>query len=203
MSGDRGLLLILWHFFIHKKMADLNLDIFILQTYNVKTLAVVDASTYTSVPPAVVSPSLAITPPGFNTVVLPFKVNVYNIFNSASLGISPVGTEEPLPDGVYYLKYTVAPALENFVDKTWMRVDKIQEKFDAAFMSLDMMECDSAIKSQEKVTLSSIYFLIQGSIAAANNCAITVSQQLYAQADKMLDQFINGGCGCSGTFRTY
>ncbi len=182
-------------------MADLRLDIFILQTYNVKTLAVADASTYPNEPPEVLAPSINITPPGFPAVEIPFKVNDYNVFNSISLGISAVDEEiQPLPDGIYRFVYSVSPANENFVEKSSMRIDKIQEKFDSAFMSLDMMECDSAIKAQAKVELSSIYFFIQGSVAAANNCAIVQSQKLYDQANKMLDRFIKGGCGCSGTF---
>lgn len=79
-----------------------------------------------------------------------------------------------------------------------MRTDRIQEKFDSAFMKLDMMECDMAIKTQQKVTLSSIYFLIQGSIAAANNSALVQSSKLYKQADMMLDNFLKNNCGCTG-----
>jgi hypothetical protein len=67
----------------------------------------------------------------------------------------------PLPDGIYTLKYTVEPAYENFVVKSIMRVDRIQEKFDEAFMKLDMMECDRAIKTQQKVNLTSIYSLFK------------------------------------------
>ncbi len=65
-------------------------------------------------------------------------------------------------------------------------------------MKLDMMECDSAIKKQSKVDLNTIYFLIQGSIAAANNCAVDTSNTLYRQASLMLDSFIKNNCGCSG-----
>jgi len=178
-------------------MADLKLDIFILNTHNVKTLAVADASIYHNDPPSVTSPSINITPPGFSAVEIPFKVNDYNMYDSISLGISSEETQS-LPDGIYRFIYSVTPAYENFVERSSMRIDKIQEKFDSAFMSLDMMECNSAIKAQAKVELSSIYFFIQGSVAAANNCAIFQSQELYKQADKMLDRFIKGGCGCNG-----
>ncbi len=101
-------------------------------------------------------------------------------------------------DGVYNLKYTVTPAFTYFVEKSIMRTEKIQEKFDNAFMKLDMMECDSAIRTQSKVTLNSIYYLIQGSIAAANNCAVDTATKLYIQADTMLNNFIKNNCGCSG-----
>jgi hypothetical protein len=52
---------------------------------------------------------------------------------------------------------------------------------------------------QQKVDLNSVYFFIQGSIAAANTCAIDQANTLYAQASRMLDNFIKNNCYCSGT----
>jgi hypothetical protein len=175
------------------------LDILVIPTYNTLTLGVADASTYDTDPPVVTSPTIEITMPGFAPVFLPFNVNDFNIFNSASLGLSVVGDPLiPLPDGIYTLTYSVAPAYENFVTKTIIRVEQLQEKFDNAFMKLDMMECDLAIKTQAKVDLNSIYYMIQGSIAAANNCAVDTSNKLYIQANRMLNNFIKTNCGCSG-----
>ena len=175
------------------------LDILVIPTYNTLTLGVADASTYDTDPPVVTSPTIEITMPGFAPVSLPFNVNDFNIFNSTSLGLTSVGDPLiPLPDGIYTLTYSVAPAYQNFVTKTIIRVEQLQEKFDNAFMKLDMMECDLAIKTQAKVDLNSIYYMIQGSIAAANNCAVDTSNKLYIQANKMLNNFIKTNCGCSG-----
>jgi hypothetical protein len=180
-------------------MADLRLDIAVIPTYNSQTLGIADTSYYPS-PSYISTPSIEITVPAFDKVTLPFNVNSFNLFNSTSLGITDVGdTLLPLPDGVYRLRYSVAPAYENFVERTIMRVDALQEKFDSAFMRIDLMECDRALKMQDKVQLNSIYFFIQGSIAAANKCAIQEANKLYNQADKMLNNFIKGGCQCSGT----
>lgn len=180
-------------------MADLKLDILVVPTYNTLTLGIADASTYPTNPPVVSSPTITITVPSLGEVSLPFNVNDFNIFTSASLGLTTIGEPLlPLPDGVYYFKYTVAPAYENFVQKSFMRTEQIQEKFDKAFMKLDMMECDRAISTQAKVDLNSIYFFIQGSIAAANNCAVDEANKLYVQADKMLNNFLRNNCGCSG-----
>jgi hypothetical protein len=180
-------------------MPALNLDIIVVPTYSTLTLGVADASTYPTNPPIVTAPTIEITVPSLGVVILPFTPNDFNIFTSASLGLTLVGEPLlPIPDGIYTLKYTVAPAYENFVVKSIMRVDKIQEKFDGAFMKLDMMECDRAIKTQQKVNLTSIYFFIQGSIAAANNCAIDEANKLYTQANNMLDNFIRNNCYCSG-----
>lgn len=178
-------------------MSTTKLDIIVVPTYNSKTLGVNDASIYASTPS---SPTLEITVPALGKATIQFTPDTLNIVNSTSLGITDTGKPlVPLPDGVYYIKYSVNPAYENFVEKSIMRVDQLQEKFDTAFMKLDMMECDRAIKTQQKVTLNSIYYFIQGSIAAANNCAIFEANKLYNQASKMLDNFIKAGtCDCSG-----
>jgi len=177
----------------------MTLDILVVPTYNTLTLGVADASTYDTDPPVVSSPTLEVTMPGFDPVFVPFNVNDFNIFNSASLGLSVVGAPLiALPDGIYTLTYSVAPAYLNYVTKTIIRVEQLQEKFDNAFMKLDMMECDLAIKTQAKVDLNSVYYMIQGAIAAANNCAVETSNKLYIQADRMLNNFIRTNCGCSG-----
>ena len=197
MPEVRGSNSILWHNYF-KLMSNLRLDILVVPTYTSTLLSVVDASTYPVAPP-VTSPTIEITIPGFGKVVLPFHINSTNIFNSALLGLTCNDCNLlPLPDGVYHLKYSVAPAYENFVERSIMKVDQLQEKYDEAFMKLDMMECDLAIKRQQKVNLSSIDFMIQGAIAAANNCAIDEANKLYNQASKMLNNFMTNGCQCSG-----
>ena len=179
-------------------MADLKLDIAVIPTYNVLTLGVMDTSVYPDDPPIVNNPTIEITVPNFGVATLPFVVSSYNSFNSTDLTITTAGNETPLPDGIYRLKYSITPAYLNFVEVTIMRTEKIQEKFDKAFLRLDLMECDGAIKTQSTVTLNTINFFIQGSIAAANNCAEYESTKLYTQADTMLDNFLKNNCGCSG-----
>jgi len=173
------------------------LDFLVINTYSPLTLGIADTSVY-DIP--VVSPTIAITLPNTTVPVsLPFTPNDFNIFNSTTLGLTDVG--EPLvalPDGVYYIAYTINPALTYNVQHSIMRTEKIQEKFDNAFMKLDMMECDLAIRTQAKVQLNSIWYMIQGSIAAANNCAIDTANKLYVQANTMLDNFIRNNCGCTG-----
>jgi hypothetical protein len=177
-------------------MPTLNLDILVLPTYNKMLLGVADASTYATTP---VNPTIEINVPSFGNVVLPFTINTYNLFNSETLGITASGAAlVPLPDGIYTLKYSIAPSATNYVEKTILRVDQLQEKFDEAFMKLDMMECDKAIKTQSKVDLNTIYFFIQGAIAAANNCALETATTLYNQAQKMLNNFVKNNCNCSG-----
>jgi hypothetical protein len=180
------------------------LNFLVINTFSTLTLGVADNSTYgigvtpTGATMVVTLPAGITTLSGGTTVSIPFTPNDYNIFNSATLQLSAVGTSVALPDGIYGLTYSIATPTAAPVSKSIMRTAKIQEKFDNAFMKLDMMECDMAIKTQQKVVLSSIYFLIQGSIAAANNIAYVQSSKLYQQANMMLDNFLLNNCGCSG-----
>lgn len=180
-------------------MADLSLDILVIPTYNTKTLGIADNSTYPD-SPAVQAPTIEITIPGFGIVSIPFVPNDFNVFNSTILEITEAGDDLlPIPDGAYTLTYSVTPAYTNYVTKTIYRVEQLQERFDEVFMSLDMNECDMAIKKQAKVDLFTVYFTIQGAIAAANNCNVPIADKLYAQASKQLTHFVNNNCGCSGT----
>jgi hypothetical protein len=177
----------------------MTLDFLVINTFDVNTLGIADTSIYDSYPPVVVAPTMSITVPGFTSpVAIPFIPDNFNIYNSATLGLSTYPNLTPLPDGIYYMVYTVNPALIYHVEKNIMRTALIQEKFDGAFMKLDLMECDSAIRTQAKVVLSSINFMIQGSIAAANNCAVDTANKLYMQANRQLDYFIANQCGCTG-----
>lgn len=177
-------------------MATQNIKIVVLETHDVQTISVADASTYATVPPA--SPQLLVTPPGFPAKIVPFGVGGYNVYTSDDLGITDAGIINPLPDGVYHFNYSVASAIANTDTISYMRVNKLQEKFDRVFMSLDMMECDGEVKTQSKVQLNTIYLLIQGSIAAANNCAIIEANKLYDKANSMLNAMMHNNCGCTG-----
>src|SRR6478736_8653965 len=176
-------------------MADLKLDLLFVPTYTVMTLGVMDASVYPDPDPIVANPLLTITPPGFPPVSIPFVIQELNLLDSTDLEITELGGELPLPDRIYYFRYSIEPASTNFVEKTIVRVDNLQEKFDNAFMGLDFMECDSSIKKQATVQLNTVYLLMQGAIAAANNCAPDQAVKLYTQADKMLNKFLANGCG--------
>jgi len=188
---------ILW-LFLFKRMADLSLDIVVLPTYNKYNIAVVDNSTYPTNPPAPNTPWIEINIPGFSTYSGAFVPAEANVYNSTDFGLTEDTNYVALPDGIYHIRYTNNPAYTYYVEKSIMRVEKIMELFDSVFMQLDMMECDKAIKKQSMVELNTIYFFIQGAIAAANNCANVQAEKLYAQAWYMLENMKKGDCGCSG-----
>jgi hypothetical protein len=198
-EGER-ILIILWHFFFDNIMA-LILDFLITPTYSTKTIGITDVSTYENDPPTVTTPTLEVSIPGFDTITVPFVPESLNVLNSTVLELTEVGEEEqPLPDGVYVFRYSVDPSDSVFVEKTIMRVEQLQEKFDAAFMKLDLANCSDKITKQQKVSLDTIYYFIQGAIAAANNCATTEAVELYQKADKLLYNLTERGECCGITF---
>ena len=164
-------------------------------TYDKLTLGLTDTSSYDAVP---ASASAVITPPGYDEVTLAITPEALNIFESSDLEIVSVGeTEVNLPDGVYSVVFT--PLGITPITIYFMRIEQLQERFDAAFMKIDIMECDKALKKQAKVDLMTIYFFMQGAVSAANNCAIIESNTLYATASRLLTSLIRNNCGCSGT----
>jgi hypothetical protein len=179
-------------------MASLNLKIVILDTHDIRVMNVADASTYPDDPPVVDNPTLKISPPGFLPAYTIFKVGSNNFITSDLLELSEDDVHNPLPDGVYQITYSITPSDTNFVTINFMRVDVLMEKFDSAFMKLDMMECDMAIKKQAKVELESIEILIHGAQVAANKCAFNEAYELYNKAHCMLERMIHTDCGCTG-----
>ena len=73
-------------------MANLQLDILVVPTYDVNTLGVADASVYPTNPPLVSVPSIEIDIPGFGIKILPFVPNQLNVFTSSNLGITVTPT---------------------------------------------------------------------------------------------------------------
>lgn len=175
---------------------DPKLDLLVLDTHNAYTLGVADLSVYPT-GFAVVAPTLQVAPPGWPTVALPFSAKSLSILNSENLGLTKAGQQQvKLPDGIYRLKYTVNPAYQHFVEKTFMRVDALQERFDQAFMQADFAQGDVHFVKARRVQLDEIYYLIQESIAAANQCANTLAANLYQRASKLLTRFMNTSTCC-------
>ena len=172
------------------------LDLLILDTHNSYTIGIADLSTYPT-GFSIVSPTLQIVPPGYPTQAMPFTAKSMSILNSENLGLTKAGEEQvKLPDGIYRIKYTVNPAYKYFVEKTYMRTDAIQEKFDIAFMKADFSSGDRHFIKADREKLDEIYYLIQESIAAANQCANTLATNLYNKALAMLERFLNPSTCC-------
>ncbi len=171
------------------------LDLIYIDTHNIGTLGIADVSQY---PTGfnIGSPTLEITPPGFNKIAIPTVAYSLQIFNSHTLGITTGECDpNPLPDGIYTVKYTIFPSHLNYVNKSFLRVEKLLEKFYSVYLKLDIIQCDWTIKTAEKKQLNLIWEYINGAIASANKCAEKQAMELYNRADAALDKFVKT-CSC-------
>jgi hypothetical protein len=179
-------------------MSTIKLDLLLVDTHSPMAISVADFSTYPdNYTP--VSPTIQIRATGFPSVTLDFTPKQINVYTSENLGITCAGEcIVPLPDGIYTLTYTINPAQQHFVEKSYLMVNNLMDRFDTAFMKLDMLECDGPIRKQRRVELDTIYYFIQGAIASANKCATQKAVEMYRRADTMLTQFITNKCNCNG-----
>ncbi len=168
------------------------LDLTILPSYNSTILVVADISFYPEFW-NIATPTINITPPGFSEISIPFTPRSIQIYNAETLGIvCPDGncTNFPIPDGIYSIKYCINPCYSYFVEKTFLRVDRLVEKYDRAYLKLDILQCDLTYKREQKKTLELIWAYINGAIASANECANKQAMELYNRASRELDIFL-------------
>jgi hypothetical protein len=108
----------------------LSLDIPV--TYNPKILRVVDTSQYAESVP-VTCGNLIITPPGYNLPVdIEVVANAHQVLNACLLDIQQLGCEESmvdLPDGIYVIRYEVAPLHKVFVEYNHLRVTQVMNQY--------------------------------------------------------------------------
>lgn len=162
------------------------LNLLYLDSHSCYSMVLADISQYPE-NFTIVSPSIQITMPQGGYITLPFEAKNVNVFNSTSLKITCDDDElAPLPDGVYQFKYMINPFATYYVEKSILRIDRLQEKFDNAFLKLDL---DCSTPSQERKELLGIETIIQEAVAAANKCAIDLSIKMYRLASKLLDKF--------------
>lgn len=170
-------------------MTEPKLDIIVLDTHNNYTLAIGDISSY-PVGYNIVNPTLEITPPGFKKQLLSFVGKSINVYNSFSLGLcaQELVATTPLPDGLYTIKYSIHPVYKYIIEKTFLRADNLQQKFDGIFINSDLAECGITHKDMKQ--LKEIDLDIQGAIAAANSCSYKLSMDLYRRANERMDNFV-------------
>lgn len=175
----------------------------VIDTHDFKTLGIVDTSWYNP-DITVETPTIEIFPPGFTYAASPFfMIKALNIYNSNGLGITKASCEEELidlPDGLWKVKYSICPNDKLYIEKFFLKTDKLQCRYTQAFLNLDLSKVDSDSELKKRSNLQDIELFIQGAIAAANNQDAKLASDLYKKANNMLnsylDAFERGVCGC-------
>lgn len=166
------------------------LDLLLIDTNSAYTIGIADISVYANNYTVPSTLEIEITPPGYSKITVDFKTKDVNIYRSTDLGIACDETCIELPDGIYEVKYsTPAPKIASII-KYFVKIDGILNEYNQKFLSLDL-ECDciSEEKQIKQKELFKIYMLINGCVAAANNCNLYDSQAMYQKAQKLLKQF--------------
>ncbi len=165
----------------------IKLDINIIPSYNTHTLIIGDASEY-PFGTAINNPYLEVTPPGFQKVTLIFSPKNLNVYNSNSLNLTDSDCTQPLPDGIYKLKYSIQPNYEIYTEKSFFKIDQLLELFDSAFLKLDIIDCNLSYNQKMRKKLHEIELFIQSAVSAANKCNDKLATDLYKMAYKLLKQ---------------
>lgn len=163
------------------------LDFILLDSHSPFNLVIGDTSQYPEgfTP---VSPTLEVTPPGFGIKSVSFTPKSIQVLNASNIGlICDEECDVELPDGIYTIKYSIAPAYQYYTQKSILRVDALYAQLDTAFLALEL-SCNP-LRTQDRTKLNEIEIYIQGAIAAAANCANKLAMELYAKAKRLLDDF--------------
>lgn len=165
------------------------IDINKLDTGSPNTIAILDTSFY-PMGFNIVSPTMQVTVPGFPSVIIPFTAGSLQVYNSSTLGISCQSCPNiPLPDGIYTFRYSITPSYQYYVEKTYLRVDQLLQKFDELFLKMEFTKCDDKIKREDELLLDTIETYIEGAIACANNCLNKRALELYHKVEKLIKEY--------------
>jgi len=172
------------------------LNFTVVDMHNPIIIGIADISFYPS-GFTILNPTMEITPPAFPTIVKPFVTGGINVFTSNDLNITCVTTAAQLtdlPDGIWSVKMSISPPIQWNIEKSFIRTEILQQKFGRAFLKADLMDCNLSGNRENMKALDEIYFYIQSSIAAANECNYILAMNLYRLANTMLDNFLKGRC---------
>jgi hypothetical protein len=122
--------------------------------YNNRLLQVVDSSIYTSALPADCS-RLEITVPGYVSSVAITVAKDFNRFlNACDLGLQTLGCDtqtQPLPDGIYVVRYSVSPNDQVFVEYNHLRMTQVWNRYYTQLSNLTLASCEPDEEVKEEL----------------------------------------------------
>lgn len=168
-------------------------------TLNVCILRLVDTSVYSGIN-APTCPELLVTVPGFvNPVNVPAQPGFILNLTACDLKIQNTNcgtTYFDLPDGIYVLRYSVAPNQYVYVEYNHLRITKALLKIRQILCTLDISNCDPPAKTKQKVEeLGLIRMYLLAAKAKVEDCRKPAAgMEIYNYALKLLNKFECKGC---------
>jgi len=171
-------------------------------TLNSKILRVIDTSIYMT-SSNIECPILEITVPGFkqsvqfgDTKIAPgFMLNLTAC--DLELQTEDCGTTfKGLPDGIYVIKYSIAPNDTVFVEYNHLRITKMLNKSQQILCELDVAGCEPTKEVQSKLDqLSKIRQMLEAAKVKVEIChEPKKGMELYTYAKKLLGKFECTSC---------
>ncbi len=169
------------------------LSLELIQSYSIKTIVLLDTSTYSDNMTISGNTLLVKTPGNRNTIELSYNQSGVTILNSSNLGITR-GIITDLPDGIYTAKITICPYDIYWYEKQWYRTEQLECKYARALLELDINNCRQCFSAQKvrKITKARVY--IDGIGANVVDLNFKAATECYNVASKMLDELINCNC---------
>jgi hypothetical protein len=158
-------------------------------------LRIEDISTYYDLVPRV-CPTLQISVPGFNDCVTLSELPKDFILNltACDLGLQKedCGTEsQPIPDGVYTVKYSQSPNEKVYVEYDHLRVSMLKQKLKREWYNLTLGACEPSVevgKKMQQLTLIDNY--VEAAKAKVEYCSdVDAGMALYNYANKLLSEY--------------
>jgi len=169
----------------------LSLDI--PETLNAKIFRVVDTSTY-STELGITCNRLQILLPGYlEEVILEILPNSENVFNACTLHLQDTNCDtalSELPDGIYTLRYSVAPNDKVWVEYNHLRVAQAMNIYYNILCSINLSGCEPLPAEREKLNkLRLLKMMLDGAKAKVEFCHNPEQgQAIYNYAKKQLDK---------------
>jgi hypothetical protein len=165
-------------------------------TLNDCIMCIMDTSIYADKVP-VECPYLDILPPGFTCAV---RLDVEPGFCQICLTACDLGfqtndcgnTFDTIPDGVYVVKYSVAPNEYVFVEYNHLRITSAMKKVNDVLCGLDLAACDPLPEIKEKLKeLRLIQVMLQAAKSKVEYCHTpSHGMDLYEYAVKRLNKLL-------------
>lgn len=185
-------------------MANHVLSLEVPDTMNKCVLRIMDTSIYNPQKPPTCQ-LLQVTPPGWHS---PIQFNEGVISPGFSVNLTACDLEmqtvncgssySDLPDGIYIIKYSVAPNDIVYVEYNHLRITCALTKIQSIYCDLDLAACDPPVKKKEK--LQKVQFIQQ--ILNAAKAEVEYCHQpkkgmdLYRYAMKLINE-LTCSSGCS------
>lgn len=167
-------------------------------TNNVKVLRIFDTSLYAENFDTTCG-LLQITSPGFN---LPVNIDVlphYNlVLNACTLGLQRTGcgeTSAVMPDGIYIIRYSVAPNDKVFVEYNHLRTTQTINKYFSELSKLELAGCEPQADVKERLAELTLIksFIDAAKIKVEYAHSPHEGMELLIYAQKRLNKF-SGPC---------